>query len=380
MKRTSWILILFAVLVSLVAGCTAAVTSPPAASAPSNAVTAPARPASPGEWDKTLPAARQEGTVVVYTTLAMNMRDSLAPPLKQKYGVELEFVAGRTTEVLQKITAERNAGLYMADILITGSSTCLVAKDAGFTEPIERLIVLPEVKDPRLWLGGAMNFLERDNHFLALVSRPASLLAYNTEMVKPPLQSFRELLDPRWKGKIIMNDPSISGSGGLVALALGETYGTDFLKSLAKQDLLITRDQRLQVEWIARGKYPLGTGPSTEVVTEFAEAGAPIRFGNPTDHVFTSSGSGFIGAIKKAPHPNAARVFVNWFLTNEGQTILSKGIGVPSRRLDVSTEFISSDKLLDPKKKYVDTETEEMSRKRLYWQDIAKEIFASYLK
>jgi ABC-type Fe3+ transport system substrate-binding protein len=104
---------------------------------------------------------------------------------------------------------------------------------------------------------------------------------------------------------------------------------------------LLGRDQRVLAESLARGKIALVVGLGYYSILPFAKAGLPVKsVPIPRDESYLSGGSGNVAIIKGAPHPNAAKVFVNWFLGQEGQEIYSRAMGQGTRRLDVDTQWL----------------------------------------
>ncbi len=331
------------------------------------------------DWNTLVAEARKEGKVSLYTSMGTELRNQMGEVLKKNYGLELDFVSGRTAEVIAKMNAERRAGLYLADAYVGGSSSQLQLKEAKALRPIEPLLLLPEVTDGKVWDGGQIVFLDKDRTILPFVSHVNLPIVINTDLVKTP-PTFKNLLEPQWKGKILMHDPTQSGSGNLFVTAVGELHGESFIRLLAKQEPTLVRDYRTHMEWVARGKFPVGTGPSTENIVEFRNMGAPIATPVPADLSFCSTGVGMISMPDNPAHPNAAKVFINWLLTKEGQTIYAKGMGDDSRRLDVTTEFTMPDMVRKPGVNYFNTETEELAYKRIYYQKLNQEIFAQFLK
>jgi iron(III) transport system substrate-binding protein len=154
-------------------------------------------------------------------------------------------------------------------------------------------------------------------------------------------------LDPKWKGKIAVQDPIPAGSGNGVFRwiwhVLGPEKAKDFYKKIRAQAGAVDRDQRQQIEWVAQGKYPLNFGPGT-VMYQLEKRG--LKFGVVSEFkdygAYLSPGFGTAMFINRAPHPNAGKVFLNWLLTKEGQTAFSTGMGYVSRRVDVSTDHVPS--------------------------------------
>ncbi len=113
------------------------------------------------------------------------------------------------------------------------------------------------------------------------------------------------------------------------------------MKKLAGQKLFLSRDQRLLSESLAKGKIAVVVGLSYYSLQPFIKAGLPVKsVPTPRDEIYVSGGSGNVAIIKGAPHPNATKVFVNWFLGQEGQETYSRAMGQGTRRLDVDTHWL----------------------------------------
>lgn len=354
-------------------GPIATVTSPPAVTtqAPPKAGTvtptqAPQKPAWQEEWDKTIAAAKKEGKVVVYGTRSAEAREAITKAMKEKVGIETEFLAGRGSDIAAKMLQERRAGLYLADVYIGGSDTVLTAlKPAGVVDTLEPSLILPEVKDPNAWFGKKIIWIDEDKTILGFSMNLAISIVRNTEMTKPEeVKSYKQLLDPKWKGKIVLNDPTINGTAIGWFTVCSELMGMDYMYALAKQEPIINRTERLQAEWVARGKYPIGLAFKREQVDEFRKAGAPIDQVNPEEGAGLTAGSDFVCFVNKAPHPNAAKAFINWLLSKEGQTITSRATGNVSARYDVPKDHVDADSIPDPSKRYIFMVSEEF-RKRV---------------
>ncbi|MBI4334998.1 MAG: extracellular solute-binding protein [Chloroflexi bacterium] len=295
------------------------------------------------EWDRVVQAGKREGVVSgIYTQWESTARAALTKAFGEKYGIELEFnPVSKGTQGTMKLTAERRAGLYMTDVIGLGGTTVMTEmKPAGIPGPIEPMLILPDVKDPKNWMGGKL-FLDKDRFVIGMSATYNPYLDRNTEQVKEgEIKSYMDLLDPKWKGKIVMGDPTVAGSGNswerMIVKAWGMDKARDYLRQLAKQEPMIIRDLRLSAEWLARGKYPVGLALHSPSLAEFQKAGAPVaRVRVKEGGSVTASGSCLSVPAGQLPHPNAARVFINWLLTKEGQTIFANGIFRPSARLDV---------------------------------------------
>ncbi len=351
----------------------AAGTARPPGAGPAGA----ARPAWEQEWEKVLAEGKKEGTVLIYSIMEPGVREVLRNKFKDKHGIDLQFVTGRGTELLARARSERAAGVYTADVLMGGPTTALTFKEAGALDPIEPTMILPEVKDLKAWIDGRFHFFDKDGYGMAYWAVGGSTWIINTEMVKPEeVASYNDLLNAKWKGKMTLVDPTMTGSGNqLVGINMWELMGEQYVRNLARQEPVITRDLRLHAESVARGKYPIGLAADPEVRLSFQRAGAPIKQVLPREGSSKIAGAGGLGVFNKPAHPNAARVFINWLLSREGQTIIGKEAGAPSRRLDVPTDHVDPDRILQPGVKYVEADSEETIRLRVERQAASREIF-----
>lgn len=340
---------------------------------------APGGPAWQQEWDRIEAEARKEGRLVIHigAGIAPTLRQEIAKIMKSRYGLELEMIAGRATELAEKVIREQRAGLYLADLYISGATTALIRiKPAGAFDPLEPVFLLPEVKDPGMWLQGIMPFTDKEKMIFSFSAYPSSGLEYNADHVsKEDLQSYRDLLNPKWKGKIVWSDPSIGGSGNMWFSTIGlRVMGQPYLRDLARQDIAFTRDLRQMAEWMARGKYPLGVGAGGSLV-EMQKAGVPLVSFTPKEGSYLTSGWGNIALYKKAPHSSAARLFINWFLSKEGQTIYARGMDAQSARIDAPTDFLTPVGVRQPNMSYFDTRGEKFQLEKEQEMQIAREIF-----
>lgn len=313
------------------------------------------------EWDRALQEGKKEGKVVIYSTGGGEVR-ALALAFQKKYGISVESIVGRGAELTARLASERKAGLYLVDLYMGGSGTAVSEwKSMGALATIEPLLVLPEVLKPEVWYSGKLIFLDKEKLVVKGLAYASVPLAINTNLVRPDeIKSYKDLLNPKWKGKIVMNDPTTRGTGGKTAATVGlELMGWDFMEALAKQEPAIVRDQRQEIEWLAQGKYAVAFAPLTTPLADFIKAGAPIKEVTPTEGSHYTGGVGNMALVDRAPHPSATKIFVNWYLSKEGQTLISQETLNPSARLDVSTAGMDESRILRPGVKYVDSDSEE---------------------
>lgn len=303
--------------------------------------------------------------------------------IKERFGITLEITIAGGSQGTAKIVNERRAGLYISDVYLSGATSILNDLiPRNILEPIEPYLILPEVKDPSVWFGGKLPFWEKRRVSLStLASIPSGPTSINYSLLKPEeVISYKDLLKLKLKGLLVMADPTTPGSGLSWLHLAYRLMGEDFIRELVNQDVMITRDFQLMSEWLARGKYAVALGTNTGGIKALIRDGAPIKILPPfTEGVDIGIGAGAVGVIDKNPHPNATRVFVNWILSKEGQTVFTRAAGYASRRMDVPTEHLEPWQMLDPKIKYV-IQDEDYTREEIGIPDIARAIFATLLK
>lgn len=360
--------------------------APKAAPAPAAVPAAPARPAWEAEWEKTLSAAKNEGRVVFVTSLAATARAAIAAGFKKAYGIPSENIAGRSVETLAKVLAERRAGLYNYDVYVGGATTTLFnLKPAGAIDPIDPALILPDVTDPELikktWYDGRLPWVDADHTNMAPTVIAAFALAVNTNLVKDgEIKSYRDLLDPKWQGKLMMDDPTVTGIGNSFTVFAEEAMGWDYLVQLAKAKPIIMRDQRLAIDWLTHGKAALLLGPRVDLLAELMRLGAPVKGIIPAEGTFVFGGSCNIAMFNRPPNPNAAKVFLNWYLSKEGQTIVAREAAYQSVRLDIQPDHLAPEQVMRPGVKYQIQETEKLVAAKSTQIKKSQEIFGPLLK
>lgn len=334
------------------------------------------------EWEKTLEAARKEGKVVAITGYPREVTQQLEKAFKERFGIEIEFLSGRGAELRARLFNERRAGLYLIDLQVRGLSG-LVAdlKPARILDPFEPLLFLPEVREPGNWWQGKLPWVDDEKLIFQYFASPTGHVGFNASIVSSEgFNSYLDMLDRKWKGKIVMNDPTTTGSGNSWFYHVDRyIMGRDYLRALGEQELFITRDQRLMAEWLARGKYAIAIGEGAGQITEMKKLGAPLEEKILKEGGYLSAAMGGLAFVNRAPHPNAAKVFVNWVLTKEAQTMLARAYDRHSLRIDIPTDFLSPDRIRQPGVKYVGS-TEEDQLKQAKWAEVASEIWKHLLK
>ncbi len=351
------------VLVSLTfVACSAAVT-------PAETGQKPAQPAPVSvpvsDWERTLAEARKEGKVVIYGTVGQATREALVQGFKNDRGLQLEFLSGRGSELAVKLMRERTAGLYVVDAFMGGATTMLTDfKPAGLLEPIRPVLMQADVANEKSYFEGRFPAIDKDGlvYQLMLTVIPGTTLI-NLDMVREAeLISYHDLLQPRWKGKIVMNDPSTAGRAQTFfsRTAYLKTLAPRFWADLSKQEPVISRDERAQVEGVAKGKYAVGWAADDESALVFQRAGAPVRYIKfKEDPLPLVSGSENFALLTRPPHENARNVFVNWLLSKEGQTAYARASNRQAVRLDVPTDHLTPEAIRQPGVQYFNSDVED---------------------
>jgi iron(III) transport system substrate-binding protein len=320
-------------------------------------------------WEETLAAAKKEGKLVVTGPPDSAVRQALPAAFKARYGITLEYLGGRSSEVAAKMRAERGAGVYTVDAMVGGAQTMInILYPEKMLDPIKPVLMLPEVLDGSKWKTGKPWFIDPEEQYILRLANTATPLVHiNTRLIKPEeLRSSRDLLDPKWKGRIALMDPTIPGSGITTAAQLYAQAGEDFVKRLyIDQKPMITRDTRQLTDWLIRGTYPIVFGAEDEPVEKLRKDGEPLMALHtlPDLPPASTAGFGMVALVNKAPHPNAAKVFVNWIASKEGQETYARALGVTPTRSDIdAASFLPPQMIPKPGVKYFDTHEWEFTK------------------
>jgi iron(III) transport system substrate-binding protein len=313
------------------------------------------------QWDQTVTAAKKEGKLVVFGPAGEVVRNALVSAFKRSFpDITLEYVGGRAAEQAMRIKAERDGGVFSVDVFIGGAVSMMELGSYGALDRIEAALLLPDVNDPKYWRDGRLEFTNPVTRLsLVFSSQPNPPIIYDPKQVNVgDVDELYELLDARWRGKALINDPLPAGPGASLFRWLWRTLGadkaTEYFTRMRAQAGAVDRDQRRQIEWIVYGKYAWLFGPNNSMLYQLAQRG--LKFGvlstfkDYGTHIGT--GSGCIALVNRAPHRNAARLYVNWFLSKEAQTTWSRALNLQTRRIDVPLDHIPSYLLVKPGGKY----------------------------
>jgi iron(III) transport system substrate-binding protein len=291
------------------------------------------------KWDRTVAAAKAEGELVLSIPSGSVWRGELARFETAYPDIKLKMTAFSGRDFWPRFVKEREVGQNLWDLRAGGTDhVAYRLKNEGQFEPVRDFLILPEVANDDNWYGGIDGmFLDKEKRFvLTYVAVETNPALYNKKFVGDAGLTATDLVDPKWRGKIAMADPSIGSSLAGMSV-LYKRLGPDFIRKLViDQKPVITRVPRQQLDWLIAGRYPIAWGLPSAATVEYEKRGGDISFlEDVRGGLQWSNGVGGIQMPTKAPHPNAAKVFINWLLTKDTQTHLMKGVQLNSRRKDV---------------------------------------------
>ena len=295
------------------------------------------------EWDKIVDAGRKEGKIVASIPPSAELRKLMELSFTRQYGISVEFIPARGSNVIQRMVNEAKAGVRYFDVHIGGTESVVTGMlPENILDAVDPYFVLPEVKDPKQWWGGHLWADNAKRYLYIFVAYQTVSLWTNPNEYKPAeFSSFDDLLNAKLRDRIGISDPRTPGSGSSMWSYMLYIKGEEYLKRLVAQKLFVTRDLRLLAENLAKGKiavtsrhrlfrvFAVYQSESAGVAATYAERGS-LR----ERRIWPPDG------LKNPPHPNAAKVFVNWLLSRDGQEVFTRGMGVGSRRLDIDTRWL----------------------------------------
>jgi iron(III) transport system substrate-binding protein len=336
------------------AACAPAASGPTGGQAPSRDTAAGGGAAPTGstssEWDQTVAAAKQEGKLVILGPPGADAREALTANFQKRYPeIQIEFNSASGAQTAPKILTERQAGQYLGDMHIGGTTTMLTSLvPVGALDPIQSFLVGPDTRDQSPWLNNKFDFSDDAGTYnLVFTSAVKAPLAYHPRQVNiAEIKSYRDLLDPKWRGKVSMRDPRTAGPGLATAtfLYMTPSLGPDYLRQFLNSGVIFSTDDRQILDWVARGQYPIALAPSELETAELSKKGLPIQLQDAheiQEGSYLTAAFGSVAVLNRAPHPNATKVYLNWLLSKEGQTDWSVASGYPSRRMDIPTDHLT---------------------------------------
>ncbi|HEY7217434.1 MAG TPA: extracellular solute-binding protein, partial [Candidatus Binatia bacterium] len=309
------------------------------------------------EWEKTVDAAKKEGSLSLYLFQGEGELSATAQLFQKKYPeINVVVTPGRGNTFAPKIMAERRAGKYLVDAYIAGATTAYEVLYRGkILDSVRSALMLPEVIDESKWWLGQHHYIDLESRYiLVYLGNLGEYVSYHTKSVEPgEIRSYWDFLQPKWKGKILSRDPKISGSQriGLRMFYHTPELGAEFIRRLyGEMDVTLTQEIRQATDWLASGKFAICFFCS-DILRAKAQGLAVDQFHTAQWKESRAISAGNMGSValpSQPPHPNAARVFVNWLLSREGQTALQRTANTPvnseeSLRTDIPKDMVRSE-------------------------------------
>lgn len=257
------------------------------------------------DWADVVAAAKKEGKVVVYSG-SVGVPDNVAvmKDFEKKYGIKVELLESRATELRERLRTELSLNHPSADVVYNSVSMLEDNNRDGLLQSFGDLPLQDRLLPP----------FKNDGTVL-----PVMVLTYglviNTRLVPEAdiPRSWKDLLNPKWKGKMLMDDPRAPGGASLFFTVALNNLGRPFLQDLAEQEPTMSRENRQAGMRIARGEYP--------IYFPFSMADGIKLKGLPVKAFYPEEGAPYLlfglGMVKTAAHPNAARLLINHFLKAE---------------------------------------------------------------
>jgi iron(III) transport system substrate-binding protein len=343
-------------LAATVAPALLACQSPSAPSTPpggavSPGSSAPAPPAaSPAaaQWDELVRAAQREGTLVLAGPPTPAVRTEVPGAFKRRFGIDTEYLATRSSELWPRLEAERAAGQYTIDAIIAGAASFYnEAYPKKMLAALPPVLILPEVTDPTKWQPGRVWYMDPENQYILRLSNQITfIVAVNTDYVRAEeIVTWHDLLDPKYRGKFSADDPTLGGGAGWNrTIYLVRNLGEDYVRTLYRdQQVAISREERQQADWLARGQHPISLSLGTNEVVNLRKEGFPIAVvlqNRPEAPSMVTGGFGMTAMLEPAPHPAAARLFMNWIASREGSEVYNRAQINASVRTDVDNAWM----------------------------------------
>ena len=308
------------------------------------------------EWDALITAAQAEGEISTFG-FDEDLRNGLLAVFQEQFGIKIINSDGSGRQQSERTLAERAVGKYTLDVWIGGIGTPnKVMIPAGALAPIMPLLFHPEVLDGSAWLGGEIIFLDpgRKHIFGYAGSADQDSINYNTDLLNgDEITSFWDLLDPRWKGKIVANDPRAGGSTAHTIFYYAHPdLGPEYLtRLLTEMDITFAPDRRTTAEWLSSGQFSLCLWSCSTEVEAARKDGLPVAEVWPTtlkEGGDIRVGNGGFLALDTPANPNAQKLFTNWFLSKEGQVLYQKSTTNNSLRIDIPKDDVPEKDHLDP--------------------------------
>lgn len=288
------------------------------------------------DWEKTIEAAKKEGEILIYAALGPYHPQIFVEFQKDYPEVKATIVHGNSSRISPRLLSERRAGKYLADVYLGGPTSLYSFYKNSLFDPLVPLLVLPEVMDASLWWEGKHLYIDPERKYIFVNEGSVSgfTISYNTNLVKPAeFKSCWDLFQPKWKGKIVSLDARDPGFGAseLRYLYYHPELGPEFIRRLfGEMDVALSREHHQAIDWVGVGKTALCVFCRDGFTAKAKSQGLPI---DSIDHNELKEmprlrgSAGAIALVNTAPHPNAAKLFANWYLSRRGQIVYQESHG-----------------------------------------------------
>jgi len=283
---------------------------------------------SGNDWWRVVEAAKKEGQLTVY----ISGYEAVLPFFEKEFPeIKLTAVTARGNQLGQRLLSERRAEKYLADVVSSGANPSYqVFYPAKALAPIKAALILPEVVDQTKWYLNKHQYSDPESQYVFnyVGSATYGAVNYNSKLVDiKEFKSYWDLLNSKWKGKIEARDirEAGPGAGNTRFFYYHSDLGPPFIRKLfGEMDATLFRDFRQGPDWLATGKFSICFFCDVDVLKQ---QGLPVDTFGP--RVFKEGGGlvqqfGTLSFVDRAPHPNAAKVFINWLLSRRGQIALQR--------------------------------------------------------
>ncbi len=341
---------------------------------------AAAQTGASSDWPRILAAAEQEGVVVVAMSPSQARRNFFLKQWKEDYpDIELSLTNAPRSFVPQ-LVAERAAGKFLWDVYAGGPNTGISLIKAGLLDPLQPELVLAENQDLADFGGAEDAFFDPDKKFLLSLVIDLTAPAYNAKLIAPAKAKalgLKLLLEPEVKGKIAWYDPRTEGPGGPFLVLIAKVLGDEALKRiLTVQDPVLVPNLNEVATALVRGRALIGMGSKPrEIMVPFKNAGLDVDIrplGNTPETAYRTTDGATLAVIRSRPHPNAARLFVNWEMSKRISALMAKITQYPSRRASVPPP--DPDNVPIRGAAYVDAQRDENDALMRKWQAELKRL------
>jgi iron(III) transport system substrate-binding protein len=271
--------------------------------------------------DPRLEAARKEGKVVWYTSLALTSSEKVAKLFETAYpGVKVEVHRTGSQRILQRMMQELQANIKNVDVVHTS--------DAGHYVLLKEKKLLMRYTPAGVDVFGA-GFKDKDGYHYGLRAT-VNVIAYNTKVVSPAEapRTWKDLLDPKWRGRLVTAHPGYSGVIATHVLALVHLHGWDYFKALAQNKPMLVQSAVDPSGVVASGERPVAVNGGDYTFYQVKKKGNPVEIVYPKEGVPLVVSPSAITSF--APHPNAARLFTDFIFSREIQQVLADTEGLYS--------------------------------------------------